>query len=188
MTACIKGALHGHADGLPLVSRYNGFTRRSPFQSAAKQTEARPLICRNSIVYGFRKKNIMAGQKPAALASSATQSGLRGVISRWGRTAASVIQNKTPRRQLKNHCILEIKSLPRPWTPRRRRARYPCEPVSVNSRTGLRTAETEIGKSPAETGARNLLRKSRNARNCRPETGAPQPNLRKCRRFSPTGK
>jgi hypothetical protein len=30
--------------------------------------------------------------------------------------------------------------------------------------------------------------KSRNARNCGPETGAPQPNLRECRRFSPTGK
>jgi hypothetical protein len=41
--------------------------------------------------------------------------------------------------------------------------RYPkgiYEPVSVNNRTGLRTAETEIGKSPAETGARNLPRKS----------------------------
>src|ERR1700738_4432858 len=52
---------------------------------------------------------------------------------------------------------------------------------------GLCTPETEIGKSPPETGARNPPRKSRNARNCGPETGAPQPNLRECRRFSPTG-
>src|ERR1700731_366528 len=59
---------------------------------------------------------------------------------------------------------------------------------TVCCRTGLCTPETEIGKSPPETGARNPPRKSRNARNCQPETGAPQPNLRECRRFSPTGK
>jgi hypothetical protein len=60
--------------------------------------------------------------------------------------------------------------------------------LSLRDGTGLCTPETEIGKSPPETGARNPPRKSRNARNCGPETGAPQPNLRECRRFSPTGK
>jgi hypothetical protein len=79
--------------------------------------------------------------------------------------------------------------IPRLWTPHRRRARRAlCEPLSVRYRTGLCTPETEIEKSPAETGARNPPRKSRNARNCRPETGSPQPNPRECRRFSPTGK
>jgi len=60
-----------------------------------------------------------------------------------------------------------------------------CEPVLVNSRTGLRPAEMEIEKWRAETGARNPPRKGRNTRNCQPETGAPQPNPRECRRFSP---
>ena len=82
-------------------------------------------------------------------------------------------------------------SPPRLWTPHRRRARYPKalrEPVSVSSRTGLCTPETEIGKSPPETGARNPPPKNRNARNCRPETEAHRPNPRRYRRFSPTGK
>src|ERR1700731_1628275 len=64
----------------------------------------------------------------------------------------------------------------------------PCEPLSVRYRTGLRTAETEIEKWRAETGARNPPRKGRNTRNCQPETGAPQPNPRECRRFYPPGK
>jgi hypothetical protein len=50
------------------------------------------------------------------------------------------------------------------------------EPFSVNSRTSLRSAEMEIGKWRAETGARNPRPKDENARNCRPETGARQPN------------
>jgi hypothetical protein len=44
-------------------------------------------------------------------------------------------------------------------------------------RTGLCTAETEIEKPTAETGARNPPRKSRNTGNCRPETGAPQTGM-----------
>src|SRR5580704_19088198 len=58
------------------------------------------------------------------------------------------------------------------------------EPVSVNSRTSLRSAEMEIGKWRAETGARNPRPKDGNARNCRPETGARQPNPREYQRFS----
>ena len=74
------------------------------------------------------------------------------------------------------------KSLPRLWTLRRRRARRALrEPVSVNSRTGLRPAEMEIGKSRAETGARNPAGADRNTENYRPETGACQPNPRECR-------
>src|ERR1700719_2505282 len=66
--------------------------------------------------------------------------------------------------------------------------RAPCKPLSVRYRTGLCTAETEIGKPPAETAARNPPHTDRNTGNRRPETGVPQPNLRECRRFSPTGK
>src|ERR1700724_2664258 len=62
------------------------------------------------------------------------------------------------------------------------------EPVSVNSRTMLRPAETEIGKWGEETGARNPCPKDENARNCRPETGARQPNPREDQRFSQTRK
>ena len=62
------------------------------------------------------------------------------------------------------------------------------EPVSVNSRTSLRSAEMEIGKWRAETGARNPPPKDENARNCRPETGACQPNPREDKRFSQTRK
>src|SRR5580704_12303464 len=62
------------------------------------------------------------------------------------------------------------------------------EPVSVNSRTSLRSAEMEIGKWQAETGARNPRPKDENARNCRSETGARQPNPREDKRFSPTRK
>ena len=62
------------------------------------------------------------------------------------------------------------------------------EPVSVNSRTSLRSAEMEIGKWRAETGARNPCPKDENARNCRPETGARQPNPREYQRFSQTRK
>jgi hypothetical protein len=62
------------------------------------------------------------------------------------------------------------------------------EPVSVNSRTSLRSAEMEIGKGRAETGARNPRPKDENARNCRPETGARQPNPREDKRFSQTRK
>src|ERR1700730_16305020 len=62
------------------------------------------------------------------------------------------------------------------------------EPVSVNSRTSLRSAEMEIGKWQAETGARNPCPKDENARNCRPETGARQPNPREDKRFSQTRK
>ena len=81
------------------------------------------------------------------------------------------------------------KSLPRLWTLRRRRARRALrEPVSVNSRTGLRPAEMEIGKSRAETGARNPAGADRNTENYRPETGACQPNPRECRGLSRTGK
>src|ERR1700716_302679 len=70
-----------------------------------------------------------------------------------------------------------------------RRARKTSrEPVSVNSRTSLRSAETEIGKWRAETGARNPRPKDGNARNCRPETGARQPNPREYQRFSQTRK
>jgi hypothetical protein len=43
------------------------------------------------------------------------------------------------------------------------------------------SAEMEIEKWRAETGARNPPRTDRNAGNCRPETGARQPNLRECR-------
>jgi hypothetical protein len=63
-----------------------------------------------------------------------------------------------------------------------------CEPISSGHRTGLRRAETEIGKLRAETGALNSPPKNRNARNCRPETEAHRPNPRRYRRFSPTGK
>jgi hypothetical protein len=59
------------------------------------------------------------------------------------------------------------------------------EPVSVTNRTCLRRAEMEIGKLRAETGAQNPPRTDRNIGNCWPETGACQPNPRKCRRFSP---
>src|SRR3984893_2265467 len=62
------------------------------------------------------------------------------------------------------------------------------EPVSVNRRTSLRSAEMEIGKWRAETGARNPRPKDENARNCRPETGARQPNPREDKRFSQTRK
>src|ERR1700736_3468882 len=62
------------------------------------------------------------------------------------------------------------------------------EPVSVNSRPSLRSAETEIGKWQAETGARTPCPKDENARNCRPETGARQPNPREDQRFSQTRK
>jgi hypothetical protein len=51
---------------------------------------------------------------------------------------------------------------------------------SVNSRTGLRPAEVEIEKWRAETGVRNRPRTDRNTGNCRPETGARQPNPREC--------
>jgi Transposase, Mutator family len=43
------------------------------------------------------------------------------------------------------------------------------------------SAEMEIEKWRAETGARNPPRTDRNAGNCRLETGARQPNLRECR-------
>jgi hypothetical protein len=62
------------------------------------------------------------------------------------------------------------------------------EPVSVNSRTSLRSDETEIGKWQTETSARNPCPKDENARNCRPETGARQPNPREDKRFSQTRK
>ena len=65
---------------------------------------------------------------------------------------------------------------------------YQSTSVSVNSRTGLRPAEMEIGKSRAETGARNPPRADRNTENYRPETGACQPNPRECRGLSSTGK
>jgi hypothetical protein len=55
------------------------------------------------------------------------------------------------------------------------------QPVSVKNQTGLRHAETEIGKLPAETGALNSPRKNRNTRNCRPETEAHRPNPRRYR-------
>jgi hypothetical protein len=61
------------------------------------------------------------------------------------------------------------------------------EPVSVSNRTGLRPAEMEIGKWRSETGARNSPLNDRNAKNCRSETGARQPNPRECRGFSHTG-
>ena len=93
--------------------------------------------------------------------------------------------------QLAQHCILHTRALRgcglrAGVAPDTRRAL--CEPVSVSSRTGLRPAEMEIEKWRAETGAQNPPRTDRNTENCRPETGAPQPNLRERRRFSPTGK
>ena len=60
--------------------------------------------------------------------------------------------------------------------------------IDWKNQTGLRRAETEIGKLRAETGALNSLPKNRNVRNCRPETEAHRPNPRRYRRFSPTGK
>jgi hypothetical protein len=50
--------------------------------------------------------------------------------------------------------------------------------VSVSNRTSLRTGETEIEKSRAETGARKPGPKDETARNCRPETEARRPNPR----------
>jgi hypothetical protein len=58
-----------------------------------------------------------------------------------------------------------------------------CEPVSANSRTGLRPAEMGIEKWRAETGVRNPPRTDRNTGNW-----ARQPNPRECRGFSHTGK
>jgi hypothetical protein len=55
-------------------------------------------------------------------------------------------------------------------------------------RTGLRPAEMEVEKWRAETGVRNPPRTDRNTGNCRPETGARQPNPREYRGFSHTGK
>ena len=63
-----------------------------------------------------------------------------------------------------------------------------CEPVSVPYRTGLRHAETEIGKWQAETGVAKPPIRDRKSRNCRPETPARQPNPPECRRFSHTRK
>jgi aldehyde dehydrogenase family protein len=72
---------------------------------------------------------------------------------------------------------------------RRRRTRGALrEPVSVNSRTGLRPAEMEIGKWRAETGARNPSLTDQKAKSRRSETGARQPNPRECRGFSHTAK
>src|ERR1700730_992727 len=66
---------------------------------------------------------------------------------------------------------------------RRRRLRAPVD--------GFLSLAQEVPPPPpppakwrAETGARNLPRKGRNTENYRPETGARQPNPRKCRGFS----
>jgi hypothetical protein len=101
-------------------------------------------------------------------------------------------QARSRRRGLGSPCSKHIgkKSLPRPWTPRRRRARYPkgtLRTFSVNSRTGLRRAEMEIEKWRPETGAQNPLRTDRNTENRQPETGAPQPNLRNVGDSPPPG-
>src|SRR6202035_69412 len=69
----------------------------------------------------------------------------------------------------------------------RRRSKRWCARGKVR-RTSLRSAETEIGKWRAETGARNPRPKDGNARNCPPETGARQPNPREDKRFSQTRK
>ena len=66
---------------------------------------------------------------------------------------------------------------------RRRTRRVLREPVSVNSRTGLRHAEMEIGKWRGETGARNPPRKDLNTKNRPSETGARQPNPGECGRL-----
>src|SRR5580704_14048786 len=55
------------------------------------------------------------------------------------------------------------------------------KPVSVTYRTGLRHAETEIGKWVAETGAAKSPVWTGNFRICRPETPALQPNPGECR-------
>jgi hypothetical protein len=60
--------------------------------------------------------------------------------------------------------------------------------MSRNSRTSLRSAETEIGKWRTETSVRNPHPKDGNARNCPPETRARQPNPREDQRFSQTRK
>jgi hypothetical protein len=59
-----------------------------------------------------------------------------------------------------------------------------CEPVSVGYRTGLRHAETEIGKLRAETGARNPPVLDRKSGNFGTEIRPRQPNPPECRRFS----
>jgi hypothetical protein len=56
--------------------------------------------------------------------------------------------------------------------------------LSNGAKTRWRAARDAVQGSMIVVGG---PRKSRNARNCGPETGAPQPNLRECRRFSPPG-
>ena len=88
---------------------------------------------------------------------------------------------------LKKRIVCRPKSLPKLWTSCRRppdSPRVPCEPVSVCNRTGLCPTEMEIEKWRPETGAQNPPRTDRNGKNCRTETGACQPNPRKCRGFS----
>src|SRR5437868_15436507 len=62
------------------------------------------------------------------------------------------------------------------------------EPVSVTYRTGLRHAETEIGKWRPETGAPIPSVLDRKSGNCGTETRAYQPNPPECRRFLHTRK
>jgi len=59
-----------------------------------------------------------------------------------------------------------------------------CEPVFPHCRTGLLQAETEIGKTRAETGAARPPVRAGNPENPSPETRRLRPNSRKCRGFS----
>src|SRR5260370_41623303 len=59
-----------------------------------------------------------------------------------------------------------------------------CEPVFPNCRTGLLHAETEIGKTRAETGAAKPRFVTGNPENPSLETGRLRPNSPKCRWFS----
>ena len=68
------------------------------------------------------------------------------------------------------------------------RCRKSSEPCSGTSRTGLRRTKTEIGKWRPETAALKPAAGGLEFEDCRPETSAWNPNLRKCRSFSQTGK
>ena len=59
-----------------------------------------------------------------------------------------------------------------------------CEPVSSTHRTGLRRAETEIGKYRAETAAPNARFLCCDSVNALPETCPTCPKPRECRRVS----
>ena len=90
-------------------------------------------------------------------------------------------QKRPPRRQLKKPIAYCIKSLPRLWTLRRRRARRALrEPVSVNSRTGLRLAGRPVEiwfQDEARVGQQGTLTRIWAKRGTRPR-------IRRDRRFT----